>query len=77
VSVRVKAIDDMMDQARAELDPARRAEVWTRVEQRLAEEAVLVPLSWDSRLLLRGQQATNVHVSPVFGNYDLLTMGVS
>ncbi|MEV4020094.1 ABC transporter substrate-binding protein [Nonomuraea angiospora] len=76
VSVRVKAIDDLMDRARAELDAGKRAALWTEVEQRLADEAVLVPLVWISPLLLRGQNAVNVHVSPVYGNYDLLTMGV-
>ncbi|MEV0229710.1 hypothetical protein [Nonomuraea sp. NPDC050786] len=38
--------------------------------------AVLVPPAWTSTLLLRGRNATNVHVSPVHGDYDLLTMGV-
>jgi ABC-type transport system substrate-binding protein len=77
VSVRVKAIDDLMDQARAELDATTRAGLWERVEQRLAEEAVLVPLSWQGQVLVRGKNATNVHVNPIYGNYDLLTMGVS
>ncbi|MFI6733249.1 ABC transporter substrate-binding protein [Nonomuraea sp. NPDC050451] len=76
VSVRVKAIDDLMDRARAELDAGKRAGLWTEVERKLADEAVLVPLVWVCPVLLRGQNATNVHVSPVFGNYDLLTMGV-
>ncbi|MEW1842510.1 ABC transporter substrate-binding protein [Nonomuraea angiospora] len=76
VSVRVKAIDDLMDRARAELDAGRRAGLWTEVEQRLAGEAVLVPMVWISRVLLRGRNAVNVHVSPVYDNYDLLTMGV-
>ncbi|MET9241722.1 ABC transporter substrate-binding protein [Nonomuraea sp. NPDC003709] len=76
VSVRVKAIDDLMDRARAELDAGKRADLWTEVEQKLADEAVLVPLVWVCPVLLRGQNAANVHVSPVFGNYDLLTMGL-
>ncbi|WP_431910700.1 ABC transporter substrate-binding protein [Nonomuraea jabiensis] len=76
VSVRVKAIDDLMDRARAELDAGKRAALWTEVERKLADEAVLVPLVWVCPVLLRGQNAANVHVSPVYGNYDLLTMGV-
>ncbi|TDC94274.1 hypothetical protein E1292_40015 [Nonomuraea deserti] len=77
VSVRVKEIDTLMDQVRTELDPASRPDLWTRVEQRLAEEAVLVPLAWRTPLLLRGVRAANVHVSPVYGNYDLVTMGLA
>ncbi|MEQ4719952.1 ABC transporter substrate-binding protein [Nonomuraea sp. B19D2] len=76
VSVRVRALDSLMDQARAELDAGKRAGLWSQVESRLAQEAVLVPLAWTSTLLLRGQNATNVHVSPVYGDYDLLTVGV-
>ncbi|MEO3890234.1 ABC transporter substrate-binding protein [Nonomuraea sp. B5E05] len=77
VSVRVKEIDTLIDQAGTELDPARRAGLWTQVERRLTEEAVLVPLAWRTPLLLRGARAANVHVSPVFGNYELVTMGLT
>ncbi|MGW0805222.1 hypothetical protein [Nonomuraea sp. NPDC002799] len=77
VSVRIPQVDDLIDQARAELDPARRAELWTQVERQVAEQAVLAPLAWESPLLLRGRQATNVHVSPLLGTYDLLSMGVA
>ncbi|GGO80136.1 ABC transporter substrate-binding protein [Nonomuraea cavernae] len=77
VSVRVPAIDSLVDQATRELDGAERAALWGRAEQRIAEEAVLVPLVWRRTLLLRGRGATNVHVSPVYGNYDLVTMGVA
>ncbi|MFC4112138.1 ABC transporter substrate-binding protein [Nonomuraea zeae] len=76
VSVRDPRIDTLIDQAKTELDPARRAAGWTAVEAAVAEDAVLVPLAWQSPLLLRGRNAANVHVSPVFGAYDLLTMGV-
>ncbi|MEV0596173.1 ABC transporter substrate-binding protein [Nonomuraea cavernae] len=77
VSVRVPAIDSLVDQATRELDGTERAALWARAEQRIAEEAVLVPLVWRRTLLLRGRDATNVHVSPVYGNYDLVTMGVA
>ncbi|GAA3602246.1 hypothetical protein GCM10022419_103250 [Nonomuraea rosea] len=77
VSVRDPRIDALIDQAKAELDPTRRAGKWSEVESMVAEEAVLVPLAWQSPLLLRGQRVTNVHVSPIFGTYDLLTMGVT
>jgi peptide/nickel transport system substrate-binding protein len=75
VSVRHHAIDLLIDQARAEPDAARRAKLWSQVEQQVAEQAVLVPLSWRTSLLLRGRDAANVHVSPVYGDYDLLSMG--
>ncbi|WP_336213547.1 ABC transporter substrate-binding protein [Nonomuraea sp. LPB2021202275-12-8] len=76
VSVRSAEVDELVDQARKELDATRRAELWTRIEQKVADQAVLVPLLWQSTPLLRGRAAANVHVSPVYGRYDLVTMGV-
>jgi peptide/nickel transport system substrate-binding protein len=76
VSVRSAEIDRLVDQARTELDATRRAELWQRIERQVADQAVLVPLLWQSTTLLRGRAATNVHVSPVYGGYDLVTMGV-
>jgi peptide/nickel transport system substrate-binding protein len=77
VSVRQPAIDALMDQAKRQLDSRVRAQLWAQVEQKIADEAVLVPLTWERDLLLRGNRATNVHVSPVYMAYDLVTMGVS
>ncbi|MFC4006491.1 ABC transporter substrate-binding protein [Nonomuraea purpurea] len=77
VSVRDKALDSLMDRARAEIDAGKRAGLWSQVESSLAAQAVLVPMAWQSLLLLRGQRVTNVHFSPAFANYDLLTTGLS
>ncbi|MEU8141561.1 ABC transporter substrate-binding protein [Nonomuraea sp. NPDC048901] len=77
VNVRLPALDALIDTAKRELDATTRARRWTEVEQKIADEAVLVPLSWERSLLVRGLKATNVHVSPVYGGYDLVTMGVS
>ncbi|WP_327105558.1 hypothetical protein [Nonomuraea glycinis] len=77
MSVRSAEIDTLVDQARTELDATRRAQLWKRIERQVADQAVLVPLVWQSTTLLRGRAATNVHVSPVYGGYDLVTMGVS
>ncbi len=77
VNVRLPALDALIDTAKQELDATRRAQRWSEVEQKIADEAVLVPLSWQRTLLVRGKKATNVHVNPVYAGYDLLTMGVS
>ncbi|MFD0471671.1 hypothetical protein ACFQ0B_27685 [Nonomuraea thailandensis] len=76
LTVRLPAVDELLDKARAEPDPKARAGLWARAEQRVAEEAVLVPTTWRRTLLLRGATATNLHVNPVFGDYDLVSMGV-
>lgn len=77
LTVRLPAVDELLDKAAAEPDPETRAGLWRQAEQRVAEEAVLVPTTWRRTLLLRGTTATNLHVSPVFGDYDLATMGVA
>ncbi|MER6946077.1 ABC transporter substrate-binding protein [Nonomuraea sp. NPDC000554] len=77
VSVRLPVIDRFVDQATRELDPARRAADWDLVESETLKAGVLVPLIWDTRPLLRGKDLTNLHVSPVFDGYELLTMGVN
>ncbi|SPL90245.1 Oligopeptide ABC transporter, periplasmic oligopeptide-binding protein OppA (TC 3.A.1.5.1) [[Actinomadura] parvosata subsp. kistnae] len=76
LTVRLPDVDELIDRATAEPDPTIRSGLWERVERRVAEEAVLVPTTWRRTLLLRGATATNLHVSPVFGDYDLVTMGV-
>ncbi|NUR85563.1 MAG: ABC transporter substrate-binding protein, partial [Nonomuraea sp.] len=76
VSVRLFAVDKLIDQARAELDRAKRDALWYQIEQQVAESGELVPLLWDRSILLRGKDATNQHVDPVYQGYDLLTMGV-
>ncbi|MBE1558052.1 hypothetical protein H4W81_000831 [Nonomuraea africana] len=37
----------------------------------------MLPLLWSKAPLIRGRNATNVHVSPVFNGYDVVTMGVA
>ncbi|HUR04090.1 MAG TPA: ABC transporter substrate-binding protein, partial [Nonomuraea sp.] len=77
VNVRLPALDTLIDTARQELDATTRAQRWSEVEQKIADEALLVPLSWERTLLVRGKKATNVYVNPVYDGYDLLTMGLS
>lgn len=43
----------------------------------MAGEAVLAPLTWRRSLLLRGAGATDLHVSPIYADYDLTTIGVT
>ncbi|MEU8396060.1 ABC transporter substrate-binding protein [Nonomuraea sp. NPDC048892] len=77
VSVRLPTVDAVLDRATSQLDPRIRAGLWAEAERRVAGEAVLVPLTWRRSLLLRGAQATDLHVSPIYADYDLTTIGVS
>ncbi|MFC5822851.1 ABC transporter substrate-binding protein [Nonomuraea insulae] len=77
VSVRLPAVDALVDSATKELDPQVRAGLWAQVEKQVADQAVLVPLTWRRSLLLRGAKAADLHVSPVYGDYDLTTIGLA
>lgn len=77
VSVRLPEADHLIDQAGAELDPGRREELWARVDRTVMEQAVVLPVQWDTRVLLRGKRLTNVHVSHAFSDYDYVDLGLS
>ncbi|MEV0310502.1 ABC transporter substrate-binding protein [Nonomuraea fuscirosea] len=77
VSVRLPTVDAVLDRATSRLDPRIRAALWAEAERRVAGEAVLVPLTWRRSLLLRGAGASNLHVSPIYADYDLTTIGVT
>ncbi|MER5649907.1 ABC transporter substrate-binding protein [Streptosporangium sp. NPDC002524] len=77
VSVRLPEADYLIDQAGAELDPGRREELWARVDRTVMEQAVVLPVQWDTRVLLRGKRLTNVHVSHAFSDYDYVGLGLS
>ncbi|MFF3441106.1 ABC transporter substrate-binding protein [Streptosporangium sp. NPDC002721] len=77
VGVRLPQVDHLIDQAGAELDPARREELWSRVDRTVMEQALVLPVQWDTRVLLRGKRLTNVHVSHAFFDYDYIDLGLS
>ncbi|WP_436761935.1 ABC transporter substrate-binding protein [Streptosporangium sp. V21-05] len=77
VSVRLPQADHLIDQAEAELDTARREELWARVDRTVMEQALVLPVQWDTRVLLRGARLTNVHVSHAFSDYDYVDLGLS
>ncbi|GAA4190830.1 hypothetical protein GCM10022252_29710 [Streptosporangium oxazolinicum] len=77
VNVRLPEADHLIDQAGAELDPARREELWARVDRTVMEQALVLPVQWDTRVLLRGTRLTNVHVSHAFSDYDYVGLGLS
>ncbi|MEV0619226.1 ABC transporter substrate-binding protein [Nonomuraea sp. NPDC050404] len=76
VSVRLPQVNELLDQATGTLDPQVRAGLWRQAEKLVADQAVLVPTTWRRSLLLRGHRATDLHVSPALGEYDLVTIGV-
>ncbi|WBQ08496.1 ABC transporter substrate-binding protein [Kribbella sp. CA-293567] len=75
-SVRIPEVDKLLDAAIAETDTAKREKLWTPIDKRVMEEAVIYPGVYAKSLLLRPKNLTNIFVSDAFNMYDYLNMGV-
>jgi peptide/nickel transport system substrate-binding protein len=75
-SVIIPEVDQMIDQALLETDPAKAEAIWQQIEKRVMEEAVILPGIWAKALNLRGKGLTNIFVNDAFGQYDYLSLGL-
>jgi peptide/nickel transport system substrate-binding protein len=75
-SVRIPEVDEMLDEALAELDDAAREQLWGEIDRRVMEEAVIYPGVHGKVLLIRPQGVTNVFVNESYGQYDFMSLGV-
>lgn len=69
-------INTLIDSTLTCSDPHQRVELWRKVERRVLELAVFLPLVHDKTLHYRNPWVTNVYVHPAFGLYDVQAMGV-
>jgi len=70
-------INGLIDQAKAETDPAKAAQIWTNINHKVMDAAVMVPFVYDKALNYRNPRVTNVYVTEYYGMYDFSTLGVS
>ncbi|MEU3167489.1 ABC transporter substrate-binding protein [Streptosporangium sp. NPDC006930] len=76
LSIKDKEIDAKIDQALQENDVAKRDAIWGEIDQRVMEQAYVLPSVWSKGVLVRPQGATNVFVTGAFDMYDYLNLGV-
>jgi len=69
-------INSLIDQAKAESDPAKSAAIWTNINHKVMDAAVMVPFVYDKALNYRNPRVTNVYVTEFYGMYDFSTLGV-
>jgi peptide/nickel transport system substrate-binding protein len=77
LSVYIPEVDQMVDQALAETDVTKREAIWAQIDERVMQEAVILPGLWAKQLTLRGKGMTNVFVNDAFGQYDYMSVGVA
>ncbi|WFB07281.1 ABC transporter substrate-binding protein [Streptomyces sp. LX-29] len=75
--VKDKKIDALFDKAIAESDPAKAAETYKELNQRVSDLALYVPFVYDKTLNYRSPELTNVYTSEGFnGKVDFVSLGV-
>ncbi|KOV61684.1 ABC transporter substrate-binding protein [Streptomyces sp. MMG1121] len=71
-------VNDLLGQAIAEPDTAKRNALYAQIDQQTMNDAVLVPLTYFKVLLYRSPYATNVVSTAAFsGEYDYLNLGTT
>jgi peptide/nickel transport system substrate-binding protein len=69
-------IDKLIDQARAEADPAKNAEIWKQINKLVSESAAYMPFTYDKALNYRNPRLTNVFVTQYYGMINFGSLGV-
>ena len=76
-SVRIPEVDRLLDQAIAETDPAKREALWGPIDERVMQEAVILPGVYAKSLIIRPKTLSNVFISEAYNMYDYLSLGVA
>lgn len=70
-------INKYFDEARAETDPAKAAEIYQQMNHRVSDLAVYVPLVYEKNFTWRSDRLTNFYSSDAYnGRYDYVSLGV-
>jgi peptide/nickel transport system substrate-binding protein len=71
------AIDGLFDQAAAETDPNKAADLYKQMNEKVMEGAYYLPFVFDKALNYRNPRLTNVYIHDAFGMVDFQAIGVS
>ena len=75
-SVRIPAVDQLLDQSLAETDAAKREDLYGQMDKAVMEQAVTYPGLYAKLLMMRSKNLTNVFVNDnEGGGYDFLSLG--
>jgi peptide/nickel transport system substrate-binding protein len=78
LTVKLPAVDALLDQALAATDSKAREAIWPQIDKTVMENALVLPGVWAKVLLYRPDTITNVFVNDGLGGYyDVTAMGVA
>jgi peptide/nickel transport system substrate-binding protein len=70
-------IDGLIDQAKAEPDLDKAADIWKQIDEKVMDTATYLPFVFDKALNYRNPKMTNVFVQQYWGMVDFSALGVS
>jgi len=76
LTVKIKDVDDLLDKALLTTDVSAREQIWSQIDDRVMQEAVILPGVWARGLLYRPPNLRNVFVTDAYGMYEYLALGV-
>jgi len=76
LTVKIPEVDSLIDKALETTDTPSREKIWGQIDNRVMQEAVVLPGVWARGLLYRPARLKNVFVCDGFQMYDYLSLGV-
>ena len=76
LTVKIPEVDSLLDKALETTDTSGREKIWGQIDNRVMQEAVVLPGVWARGLLYRPTRLKNVFVCDGFQMYDYLSLGV-
>ncbi|MGL4172892.1 MAG: ABC transporter substrate-binding protein [Actinomycetota bacterium] len=70
-------INQLFDDSLTITDPAQRNAIWPQIDQKVMEQAAILPIIYERTLLYRSPKASNVFVHPVYGMYSYTSIGIN
>ncbi|WP_436525615.1 ABC transporter substrate-binding protein [Actinoplanes sp. HUAS TT8] len=75
--IKDKSIDALFDQAQAETDATKAADIYGQINHKIMEGAYYLPFVVDKALNYRNPRLTNAYIHQAFGMIDVQALGVS
>lgn len=71
------SINKLFDDSVTVTDVDARNKIWSQVDQKVMEQAALLPITYEKSLLYRNPRVTNVYVHAAYGMYNYAALGVT
>ncbi|MDQ6874774.1 MAG: ABC transporter substrate-binding protein [Actinomycetota bacterium] len=75
LGIKIPEVDSLLDKALQTTDTSAREKIWGDIDQKVMENAAILPGIWSKGLLYRPPTLTNVFVNNGFGMYDYTVLG--